>query len=284
MLETLREFGLERMADLGEVSTVRAAHAQHFARAGQARRPAAAHPRSADLARRAQRRARQHRRRAALPGRRRRRRSRARSRDGDELVLGADGSPQPRPRPGPPSRSRRRAIPSPAPAGARRGARHRSTQPPRSWTGDARRGRRASWPRWPGQRPARRHTRPATDAPAGPGASAGDRDDERRPRAIEAADRRGDRAPATRGRSRRSGPFGRGWPRTTATPSKSGPTPQASLAEFRELGERWGMGNCLQLLAPLNVWSGDLDAGGGRTIREALDLFGRARAPSRTKR
>ena len=29
------------------------------------------------------------------------------------------------------------------------------------------------------------------------------------------------------------------------------------------MGERWGMGNCLQLLAPMNALAGDLDAGHG---------------------
>ena len=50
MLETLREFGLERMAEVGEVSTVRAAHARHFAALAEHADPHAAHPRSADLA------------------------------------------------------------------------------------------------------------------------------------------------------------------------------------------------------------------------------------------
>ena len=62
MLETLREFGLERMAAVGEVATIRAAHAQHSRALAERGRPAAAYPRSAHLARRAQRRTRQHRR------------------------------------------------------------------------------------------------------------------------------------------------------------------------------------------------------------------------------
>jgi predicted ATPase/DNA-binding SARP family transcriptional activator len=47
---------------------------------------------------------------------------------------------------------------------------------------------------------------------------------------------------------------------------------QASLAEFREMGERWGMGNCLQLLAPMHVMAGELDDA-VRDYREALELF-----------
>jgi predicted ATPase/DNA-binding SARP family transcriptional activator len=46
----------------------------------------------------------------------------------------------------------------------------------------------------------------------------------------------------------------------------------ASLAEFREMGERWGMGNCLQLLAPMHALAGELDEA-VRDYREALELF-----------
>jgi tetratricopeptide (TPR) repeat protein len=47
---------------------------------------------------------------------------------------------------------------------------------------------------------------------------------------------------------------------------------ETSLAEFREMGERWGMGNCLQLLAPMNTLAGNL-AQAASDYREALDLF-----------
>ena len=45
-----------------------------------------------------------------------------------------------------------------------------------------------------------------------------------------------------------------------------------SLAEFREMGERWGMGNCLQLLGPMNTLAGDLEQATAN-YREALALF-----------
>ena len=122
MLETLREFGLERMAELGEVSAIRARPRPALRRAGRARRPAAAHPRPADLA-------------ATCstpsattsspalryPGRRRRGRGRARSRVVDELVLGADGPPR-RGRHLDRLRAAARATLQPRDAVARRGA------------------------------------------------------------------------------------------------------------------------------------------------------------------
>ncbi len=46
-----------------------------------------------------------------------------------------------------------------------------------------------------------------------------------------------------------------------------------SLAELRDIGERWGMGNCLQLLAPLNTMEGNLELAAAN-YREALELFG----------
>jgi predicted ATPase/DNA-binding SARP family transcriptional activator len=47
---------------------------------------------------------------------------------------------------------------------------------------------------------------------------------------------------------------------------------RTALAEFRRLGERWGMSNCLQLLAPLNQLAGDLDEAAAN-YHEALSLF-----------
>jgi predicted ATPase/DNA-binding SARP family transcriptional activator len=47
---------------------------------------------------------------------------------------------------------------------------------------------------------------------------------------------------------------------------------QTSLAEFRELAERWGMANCLQLLAPLNTMVGNLPQAAA-DYREALEQF-----------
>ena len=77
MLETIREFGIERLAERGELAAIRPPARRLLRPAARRGRTAPDPARAAAVARPAHRRARQHRRRPALPLQRRRRRRRA---------------------------------------------------------------------------------------------------------------------------------------------------------------------------------------------------------------
>ena len=82
-------------------------------------------------------------------------------------------------------------------------------------------------------------------------------------RADPATGRGGDGHRRRRGRSRRCGPSAAAMAENEGDADQVRADAQASLAEFRELGERWGMGNCLQLLAPMQRAGGRPGRGGG---------------------